>query len=150
MAPSTTSPAGRSTGARYREGAFLRNLLGLVAPFSGIIHVYFFLRGVPSQAVPPKLPIAGISLFVQYSAMLHRGYSSIGAVSGLREGWYYCRDAHLQGTTVGAFCRARAGPLSLLLRLLRPDKGPTAISSWSGGSIFLIGGALVVRLDGRW
>ena len=50
MAPSTTSPAGRSTGARYREGAFLRNLLGLVAPFSGIIHVYFFLRGATSQA----------------------------------------------------------------------------------------------------
>ena len=39
-----------TTGARHRGSAPRRNWLGLVAPFRGIIHMYFFLRGENSQA----------------------------------------------------------------------------------------------------
>ena len=82
--------------------------------------------------------------------MVGRGYRTIGAVSGLREGWNDGRDAHPQGTIVGASCRASVGPLSFLLCFFGPYKSPTATSSRSGGPNFMIGGALVERLDGRW
>ena len=48
MTPSTTSPLGRPTGARYREGAPRRNLLGLVAPSSGIIQGALSLYQAPT------------------------------------------------------------------------------------------------------
>ena len=82
MAPSTTSPAGRSTGARYREGAFLRNLLGRVAPFSGIIHVYFFLWGVPSQAANSgHFPFRTVRCNAASWLLINRG--GVGAARGL-------------------------------------------------------------------
>ena len=82
MAPSTTSPAGRSTGARYREGAFLRNLMGLVAPLSGIIHVYFFLRGVPSQAANfGHFPFRTVQCNAASWLLVNRG--GFGAARGL-------------------------------------------------------------------
>ena len=46
----TSSPRlGAAAGARYREVAFRRNLLGQIAPNRSIILIYFFLIGARSH-----------------------------------------------------------------------------------------------------